>query len=145
MEPSVQEMQMELSKEKNLKREMESQLFESHIEVQRCRDMIKRLLQEKLEIEQELRGYKQLKDGEMQQLQCKINDALSNAERLLEAKSKAEDRWFAAEESLAEAQRVRSEMQHQLAATTKTTQLLLNTKHDELVHVKMEFEGDHRR
>ena len=50
-------MQMELSREKSLKREMESQLFESHIEVQSCRDMINHLLKEKLEIEQELRGY----------------------------------------------------------------------------------------
>ena len=74
-------MQMELSREKSLKREMESQLFESHIEVQSCRDMINHLLKEKLKIEQELRGYKQLQDGEMQQLQRKINDTLSNTAR----------------------------------------------------------------
>eukprot|EP00984_Skeletonema_dohrnii_P012683 scaffold5182_cov118-Skeletonema_dohrnii-CCMP3373.AAC.3 len=142
---TVQEWQVELLRVKDQKREMESQLLESHIDVQKLQDMANSLLSEKLQVGQELIAYKQLKDGETQQLQERIRDALSEADKLTKAKSQAVDRCFAAEESLAEAQRLRSEMQHQLTSSEAKTQLLLATKQEELGHVETKLLGEQRR
>ncbi|KAK1736381.1 hypothetical protein QTG54_012981 [Skeletonema marinoi] len=142
---TVQEWQVELLRAKDQKREMESQLLESHIDVQKLQDMANSLLSEKLQVGQELIAYKQLKDGETQQLQERIRDALSEADKLTKAKSQAVDRCFAAEESLAEAQMLRSEMQHQLTSSEAKTQLLLATKQEELGHVETKLLGEQRR
>ncbi len=114
---TVQVLQGELAKEKDLKHEVDLQLLESHIR----------------EVQTE------------QDLQEKIRNTLSEVDKLEKAKTKAEDRCFSAEESLAEALRLQSEMQCQLASNTARTQLLLDRNQEEIENLEKNFSEEQRR
>ncbi len=113
---TAQELQGELAKEKDLKRVVDLQLLESHIR----------------EVETK------------QDLQEKLRNTLSEVDNLEKAKTKAEDRCFSAEESLAEALKLQSEMQCQLS-NTAMTQLLLDRKEEEIENLERNFSEEQRR